>query len=259
MRRGETRREAARGARLSGALAAGFWLCVWQAASLCIGQRLLLASPWEVCRTLARLLPTADFWRRVLFSAGRIAGGFFLALTLGVLLAALAAACRGAETLLRPPMRAIQSVPVASFIILALLWLRGTGLLAVFISFLMVLPLIYTHTLAGIRAADAQLLELAAVFRVPPGRRVRYLYLPAVLPHVRAACAVGLGLCWKSGVAAEVIGIAGGSIGEALYNAKLYFDTAELLAWTTVIVLLSVGFEKLFLWALDRAQARLLR
>ncbi len=244
--------------RWAALLAAGFWLCVWQAASLCIGQRLLLASPVEVCRALLRLLPTAAFWQRAAFSAARIIGGFVLALAAGAFFGVCAAASRWAEALLRPPMLAIRTVPVASFIILALLWLRGTGGLSVFISFLMVLPVVYENVLAGIRAADETLLEMAAVFRVPLWRRMRALYAPAVLPYFRSACAVGLGLCWKSGVAAEVIGISGGSIGEALYNAKLLFATDELLAWTAIIVLLSLAFERLFLRLLQCAERRLM-
>ena len=72
-------------------------------------------------------------------------------------------------------MVTVKSIPVASFIILALLWLRNTGNLAVFISFLMVLPIVYTNTLTGIRQADAQLLELARLYRVPWGRAMRYI------------------------------------------------------------------------------------
>ena len=244
--------------RCAALAAAVFWLCVWQAASMWIGQCLLLASPLEVCRALLALLPTAAFWQRALFSAARIISGFLLALAAGCLCAVLAAAFRWAEALLRPLMLAIRAVPVASFIILALLWLRGTGGLSVFISFLMVLPVVYENVLAGIRAADGSLLEMASVFRVPLWRRVRALYAPAVLPYFRSACAVGLGLCWKSGVAAEVIGISGGSIGEALYNAKLLFATDELLAWTVVIVLLSLAFERLFLRLLSVAEKRLI-
>ena len=240
--------------RRAAVLAVVFWLCVWQVASMMIGQRLLLASPLQVCRALLALLPTAVFWRRALFSSARIISGFLLALAAGAACAVLAAVFRWAEALLRPLMLAVRAVPVASFIILALLWLRGTGGLSVFISFLMVLPVVYENVLAGIRAADESLLEMAAVFRVPLWRRIRALYAPAVLPYFRSACAVGLGLCWKSGVAAEVIGISGGSIGEALYNAKLLFATDELLAWTVVIVLLSLAFERLFLRLLRYAE-----
>ncbi len=239
--------------RWANALAVAFWLMVWQLAATAIGQKLFLVSPLAVCATLARLLPTAGFWATVAFSAGRIIGGFLLAAACGVLLAGLAAWMPPVRALLRPLMLTVRSIPVASFIILALLWLKNAGNLAVFISFLMVLPVVYTNVLEGLGRVDGKLLEMARVFGLTGWGKVRYLYVPAALPSFTAACRVGLGLCWKSGVAAEVIGITRGSIGEKLYDAKLLFDTAELLAWTVVIVLLSLAFEKLFLRALAAA------
>ena len=105
--------------------------------------------------------------------------------------------------------------------------------------------------LEGIGHTDRQLLEMARVFRVPVSRQLRGIYLPAVLPYFRSAVSLGLGLCWKSGAAAEVIGLPNGSIGDALYRAKITLSTGELFAWTFVIILLSAGFEKLFLLLLD--------
>ena len=117
----------------------------------------------------------------------------------------------------------------------------------------MVLPIIYTNVLDGIGAVDKNLLEMAEVFQVPAGRRLRYIYISQVLPFYRSGCSIALGLCWKSGIAAEVIGIPDHSIGEHLYNAKVYLDTPDLFAWTLVIVLISIAFEKLFLTVLDAA------
>ena len=160
------------------------------------------------------------------------------------------------EILLRPYVLAIKSVPVASFIILALIWLR-TSQLSLFVSFLMVFPVLYTNVLTGIRGADGQLLEMARVFRVPWKRRARMIYLPAVEPFLLAGCATSLGMSWKAGVAAEVIGVVSGSLGERLYDAKIYLMTADLLAWTVVIVALSAGFEKLVLWLLRHILRRI--
>ena len=70
---------------------------------------------------------------------------------------------------------------------------------------------------------------------------------------------MALGICWKSGVAAEVIGIPQDSIGENLYNAKIYLDTPRLFAWTLVIICISVLFEKGFLKAVDCLVRRLER
>lgn len=233
-----------------------FWLGVWQAAAMAIGQEVFLVSPLRALATLAGLLPTADFWGRVAFSSGRILLGFLLGAVSSVLLAAAAHRLSWVELLLAPVMQLVKATPVASFIILALVWVRGSSL-STLIGFLMVLPVLYGAVQTGIRSADPQLLEMAQVFRLPVGRRLRAIWLPAVLPAFREGCRTALGLCWKSGVAAEVIGLPDGSIGEQLYQAKVYLNTPDLFAWTLVIVLVSLVFERVFLFLLDRLTARL--
>ena len=163
-----------------------------------------------------------------------------------------------AEVLLWPYVTFIKTTPVASFIILCLIWLDSANL-SVFISFLMVLPIVYANMLEGIRQTDPKLLEMARLFRVSPGRRLFYIYLPQLRPYLMTACSVALGLSWKAGIAAEVIGIPDGSIGERLYEAKVYLNSADLFAWTVVIIAVSIVFEKLFLLLLRRGYARLWR
>ena len=232
-----------------------FWLAVWQGVSMALAAAyphgsLLLASPLSAAARLLELLPTAAFWQTVGRSAAAILGGFVLSCVLGVVLAALAARFRLVRELLAPPVAAVKAVPVVSFIILALVWLDA-GSLPVFISALMVFPPIYLNVLQGITATDRKLLEMARVFRVPWKRQLRGIYLPQILPYFRAACSLGLGLCWKAGVAAEVIGLCDGTIGERLYAAKVYLQTPDLFAWTAVIVAVSVAFERLFLRGVD--------
>ena len=210
--------------------AAAFWLLVWEGASLALaattgGRMLLLASPVQALGRLLALAGTAAFWQAVAFSSLRILGGFLLACALA---------------------------PVVSFIILALIFFSSENL-SLLISALMVFPPVYLNVLEGIGHTDRQLLEMARVFRVPVSRQLRGIYLPAVLPYFRSAVSLGLGLCWKSGAAAEVIGLPAGSIGEALYTAKVYFQTGDLFAWTAVIVTVSVIFERLFLRLVDAA------
>lgn len=237
-----------------------FWLLVWQLASMALRAAyphgsLLLASPADAAKRLAELSVTADFWWAVARSAAHILGGFLLSCALAVVLAALAARLRRVEELLAPLVAAIKAVPVASFIILALVWLSSRSL-TLFISALMVFPPVYLSTLEGIRRTDRQLLEMARVYRVPLSRRLTGIYVPQVLPYFRSAVSAALGLCWKAGTAAEVIGLSGGTIGERLYTAKVYFQTPDLFAWTAVIVLISALFEKLFLFAVDRLAER---
>ena len=146
----------------------------------------------------------------------------------------------------------IACVVTGVFIILALVWLNSQSL-SLFISALMVFPPVYLNVLEGICRTDRRLLEMA---RVPFGRRLRGIYLPQVMPYFRTAVSLGLGLCWKAGAAAEIIGLPAGSMGERLYTAKVYFQTADLFAWTVTIVAVSVVFERLFLALVDRLMGK---
>ena len=231
-------------------------LLLWQAAAMAVDMNILFVTPLTVVARLGALLTESDFWATVLFSLLRIVLGFVLAFILGILLAVAAGRFRLIETFLWPYVLTIKSVPVASFIILSFIWLSGSQLPA-FISFLMVFPIIYSNVLQGIKSTDPKLLEMAALYKVPWGKKLQYIYASGVKPYLISACSVALGMSWKSGVAAEVIGVVDGSIGEKLYEAKVHFTTADLFAWTVVIVVVSVLFEKVFLMLLKKAFAGL--
>lgn len=227
----------------------GFWLAAWQMASLLIGNSIIMVGPVDVIRSFSVLLPAPAFWQSIANSIGKISLGFLLAFFTGVLLGVLAYARSFLRDFLEPAVLLMKSVPVASFIILALIWI-GSKNLAVFASCVVVFPMIYTSTIAGLQSTDRKLLEMAQVFSIPLRKRIRYIYLPALLPYLSSSCATALGMAWKSGIAAEVIGVPAHTIGEHLYLAKVYLSTADLFAWTIVIILVSALFEKVFLLAL---------
>lgn len=237
-------------------LAIAFWLAVWQGASLAISQKVLLVGPWDVAVRLAELLPTGEFWATVARSFGRITLGFLLAALVGVLLATASAASRWVEAVVGPAVTAIRSTPVVSFIIFVLIW-ADSSRLATIVSFLMTLPIVHATVYEGIFHRDPALLEVASVFEVPRWRRLLAIDVPGVLPFFVAGCRTGVGLAWKSGIAAEVIGLPAGTIGERLYQAKLFLSTADVFAWTVVIVVVAYGFERLVLWLLGRLERRL--
>lgn len=224
--------------------AAAFWLIVWEAAARWVNEPIFLVSPLTAAARLFDLMGKAAYWQAAAFTVGRIFAGFFLGALAGVLLAAVSYRFRWVRQLLSPLTATIKAIPVASFVILALLWV-STQNLSILISGLIGFPLIYANVLTGLDATDPKLIEMARVFRVPFSRQLRSIYLHQVLPFLTSGLATAMGLCWKSGVAAEVIGIPDGSIGEHLYQAKIYLETADLFAWTLTIVLLSIACEKL--------------
>lgn len=233
-----------------------FWLAVWQGCALLVGEGLLLPGPIDAAVSLALLMGSITFWQAAWYSAARILGGFFLAAAAGVLCAGCSCAFQAVRELLRPLVDVVKAVPVASFILLALMCVPARKL-SLLISFLIVFPTVYGNVLEGSGRVDPDLLEMARVFHVPPARRIRSIYLPQVMPYFRSACSLSLGLCWKAGVAAEIIGLPAGSVGERLYTAKIYFETPELFAWTAVVVALSALSERLILGLLDRICGRM--
>ena len=237
------------------ALAIAFWLIVWQLMSMYVGQEILLVSPVSTCKAFLQLCGNEKYYQAILGSFGRILLGFSLGTLLGLALAALSYAFEAVHVLLAPLMTVIKATPVASFVILALIWISSRNL-SVLMSFLMVLPITYSNALQGLNEADPKLRELARIFRMRPLNRVRAILAPAVFPYLIAAARLSLGMCWKAGIAAEVIGQPRNSIGSALQQAKVYFNTPELFAWTLTIIILSLAFEKLVLFLAGRMQKR---
>ena len=231
-------------------------LLLWQLASVIIGEEVLLVSPLKVLVRLSELIFEKEFYNAVAFSFIRITLGFVLAVVMGTIFATAAYRWHWAETMLWPYMSVIKATPVASFIILCLIWLNSSSL-PIFISFLMALPIIYTNMLAGFKNTDNKLLQMAEIFRFSFKKKLVYIYLPNIKPYFISACSVALGLTWKAGIAAEIIGIPDGSMGEMLYNAKLYLATADLFGWTVTIVCVSILFEKLFMKLINKIFDRL--
>lgn len=226
-----------------------FWLVIWQLVSVLVGNDILMAGPLETLRALMENCMKADFWKTAACSLLRIAAGFGGGFLLGLLLALVSARFLWVEELLSPLLSLMKAIPVASFVVLFLIWWRS-DVLAAAISFFVVLPQIYVSTLEGIRSTDKRLLEMAKVFRLSGWNRFFYIYRPALAPFLTGSIKIAAGMSWKSGVAAEVIGTPAFSIGERLYMSKIYLDMAGVFAWTAVVILVSVLFEKtvLMMW-----------
>ena len=230
-----------------------FWLLVWALAARTVGQELLLPSPLQTAQKLLSLMITADFWLTIVRTMFRVLTGILAAALLGVLLALLTHRSVLARALLSPIMTLLKSTPVASFIILALVWL-GRSAVPVFIAGLMVLPVVWANVSTGLARVDPQLLELAAVYNLPRARILSRIVWPSVLPYLRSALRSALGLGWKAGIAAEVLTVPPYSIGKNIFESKLYLETTELFAWTAAVVLLSFLIERLLLRLVDRKE-----
>lgn len=228
-----------------------FWLLVWEGIALLIQNKFLLVTPVSALLTLFHMVQTMSFWESMIASLMRIGFGFILGVFAGILLSALGYRFAFFEMLLRPLIACMKTVPVVSFVVLLLIW-WGPEQLALAICFLIVFPNTYISMLEGLQATPKDLLEVKRVYDITVQNSLLYIYRPCLEPFLKGSLKLSLGLCWKSGVAAEVIGMATHSIGGSLYRAKISLDTGEIIAWTAVVVLISVCFEKMVLGLVNR-------
>lgn len=229
-----------------------FWLAVWQMTALLVDSDLLLPGPWTVVYTLAKSAVTAAFWQTTALTLLRIFLGLAVGTVMGVLAAVLTHVSVWCDRILSPAVKVIRATPVASFILLILLWV-STGLVPGVISALMVLPVVWGNVAKGIGAVDPQLLEMAQAYRFSRNKTVKLVYLPAVTPYFTSAVETALGLAWKAGVAAEVLCRPRLAVGTQVFFARSNLETPELFAWTMVIILLSFLVEIVLVRLLRKA------
>lgn len=228
-----------------------FWLGVWELAARVTDNPILLAGPLQTAGELCGLFGEAAFYKTIFMSLLRIGAGFGAGFLTAIFLAAAGSRFSVLEEWLAPFMGLLKAVPVASFVVLLLIW-WGSSFLALAVSFLVVLPVVYISVLEGLKNLDRELAEMGRVFCLPSASRFFYLYRPGLRPYLQGSLKTALGLAWKAGVAAEVIGTPDFSVGGRLYLSKLYLDTAGVFSWTATVLLLSFLFERAVLWGAEK-------
>ena len=219
-----------------------FWLGVWELASIFAGSSFLIPGIGTTLSALFGLLGESDFYIAVLSSLIRVILGLLAGITLGILTAILAYRFKAVHSVIAPAVSVIRSTPVASFIVI--LWIMMSGdSLAIFVSFLMVYPIIWQNMLDGFNSLDKDLCEVSKVFKFSLFKKVKLLYFPALIKFFIPAVITSVGLGWKSEIAAEIIAYTARSIGQMINSSKMDFDTPEIFALTLTVIVMSVILE----------------
>lgn len=231
-----------------------FWLAIWQTVSI-LTPEILFAGPVPTVQSLLLMFLNMSFWKSIVYSLGKILLGFIGAFCAGCVVAIICKRYKFLQYMLDPMIQIMKSLPVACFIVVALIWVRASSI-SVLTVFFVVFPIIYINLMEGLSRIDQKMLEMAQLFRLNTLKRLRAVWLPSVLPYLLSACRVSVGMALKSGVAGEIIGLPRWSIGEQIYLSKLYLNTADLFAWSLVIIALSLAMEKLLVISIRHVQRK---
>lgn len=228
-----------------------FWVVLWQIIYEKVGKDIIVPSPYNTWLRIKSLLGEREFWEITGSSVSRILQGFVCGMLLGALLAILTSASKVFYALFKPVISIARATPVASLTLIMVVWVTNQRV-PLFIVGLMVFPVIWGNTYEGIKNTDRKLLEMSKSFSVGAFGRFLHIYIPSVYPYFIAGVSTSLGLAWKSGVAAEILGSTQNSMGQQINDAKVYLDSEGKFAWTVVVIVLSIVFERLIVWVLGR-------
>ncbi len=228
------------------------WLGLWFLISAVIDKEILFVSPYRVVLTFCELVREAVFWQSAAMSIYRVLLGFVVGVIFGIVCSVLAHRFELFCIFITPFFNIIRATPVASFIILAWVWISDNSNIPIFICFLMVSPIVWGNVTAGLNEVDSGLIDLSKVFKFNWFKRLKLIYIPSVMPYILSAATTSLGLSLKSGIAAEVLCTPKFSIGKEIYNSKIYLETPKLFAYTTLVVIISVVLEKVILMIVRR-------
>lgn len=233
----------------AGAVAA-FWLAAWMLVAALVAQPLILPGPGAVALALLRLVCDAGTWTILAGSGARILGGLVLAAVCGGVLAGVSSRSRAFARLVAPALSFVKATPVACVVVLLLIWL-GSARVSIAAVFLMALPGVYFSLAEGLAQVNGSLEQMFRLHGVRGWRLFCANTWREVLPFVLSCARAVIGMGWKAGVAAELIGMAVCTVGERIYQAKLLIETADLLAWTVLVVAASWACERVLVWLLQ--------
>lgn len=233
-------------------LSVAFWLLIWEIGALCVDNSYFLPRISEVIASLGEIVFSKKFFVALLMTFLRVVIALIVGFALGILFGWLSQKYTVVYSLLKPLLLVIKSTPVASFIILLWATLNG-NMLAIFIAFLMVFPIICEGTMSALDNISPELNEVCQVFKFGRLKRIRHLVIPTLAKLLVPSMITSVGLAWKAEVAAEIVGYVTNSIG-AYINDALY-DTPTVFAWTLIVIMFSILLEMLTKRLLRRVKA----
>jgi NitT/TauT family transport system permease protein len=237
--------------KLTGCLGVVLLVLCWQIGAVWLDQPLLVPTPLAALRQIRLLTEDLDFWRHLGASLLRGAVGFGLSFLAGALLGLGAGKIAWLSSFLRPISVFIRSTPSMTLIILALLWFKG-DMVAVFVIFLVVFPIVFRNVEDGVSNLDPELEEMIGIYQVKRWRKFTAFYIPGIMPFLAAAAASGLGMTWKVLIAAEVLAAPAWGIGAQLDTARLYLQTDKVFAWTVIVIGIGLCFDYILDFLLRR-------
>ncbi|HHX60078.1 MAG TPA: ABC transporter permease subunit [Epulopiscium sp.] len=217
-------------------------IIVWELSHTMIGNSVVLPSVRETTIAFKEIITSLNFGITIATTLNRIVVSFLIGLILALILGILSALNKWFYDFLSPVLSLFKIVPTMAIVILALIWLTNQRA-PVLIAVIIVLPILYEAVIKGIKNIDKNILNMTTVYKVSTVDIIRYIYIPSILNNIMAIFSSSIGLCLKIVIGGEVLGQPQNSIGTSIQTEKMYLNTAGVLGWIVILVILSLVID----------------
>lgn len=216
----------------------------WQLLSWQMAQPQLIPSFPDLIRALFRLVYSPGFLVSIGTTCLRACVGLLLSLAAASITAFLLNRSEAIRFLFMPWLSLLRSVPVISFILLALIFLNPE-MIPLLIAFLTMYPLLTENLLKGLMNRRDSWKMLARQFHLNAWNRLFQINYPQLKPYLFSGLASAVGFGWRAIIMGEVLSQCVDGIGKRMKEAQVFIDVPELIAWTLVAIVLSWLTDKL--------------
>ena len=217
-------------------------LIIWELLSLKVDQEIIIPSVFSVGKELFGILSSFSSWNIILWTLGRIFFTFFLDLLLALAVGIPSGINSRFEQAVRPLESAVRTVPTMGVILLSLIWL-DSELTPVFVTSLIIFPILYRSVVDGIRNIDKKLIDFHKVHQIHFGKKLKFFYIPSMFPFLKTGTITSLGLGFKVMITAEVLSQPDKAIGTIFQIERAQLNTAAVIAWCIFMIAVSSLFE----------------
>lgn len=228
-------------------LSAGILFLAWQLFAFVADMPDLVPSVPSLLKTLKNLVSTPDFYLSLFSTITRGIIGIFISLAAAIMVSVLFSKKEGAYELIRPLLSVMRSVPVISFILLALIFLDPESI-PILIAFLTMFPLLTENLTKGIRNQQKELLTMGRLFRISPLNKFTQIIYPQLKPFLYSGLTSAMGFGWRAIIMGEVLAQCEWGIGGEMKRAQLFIAVPQLIAWTVIAIVISFLFDKGISW-----------
>lgn len=228
---------------------AGF-VAAWWALALLKQDASVLPGPAEVLRLIGAEIASGELQRHVAATLARVAVAFALAMGIGTALGIALGRLPGLARWVDPWVTVFLNLPALVVIVLCYLWIGLNETAAIVAVAVNKTAMVTVSVREGVRAADPALDDMARVFRLGFGRRLRHVVLPQLAPYLAASARNGLAVIWKIVLVVEFLGRPDG-VGFQIHLYFQLFETGMVLAYALSFVAVMLAIEYLAIQPLE--------